>query len=203
MASDGADFRSRVRDLLRTSILDAARRQASERDWGEVRIADIAAEVGVSRQTIYNEYGAKEALGTAIFMREVEEFRARLMATVEEAPDFGTAVRRTIELALEVGRTHPVVRRMLDPASETDSALLPLLTTRADLLVVPVRTALAEALQKRFPGAIPERAELLTDLTIRSTLSQVVLPSDLPEDKVIDTIVAMTIGAARNGSSPE
>ncbi len=196
----GGDFRSRVRDMLRTSILDAARRQASERDWGEVRIADIAAEVGVSRQTIYNEYGAKEALGTAIFSREVEEFREQLVGAVAKAADFPDAVRRAIELAIEVGRTHPVVRRMLDPADDTDSTLLPLLTTRADLLVVPLRTALAEALAERFPGAIPEQAELLTDLTIRSTLSQVVLPSDLPEEKVIDTIVAMTIGAARTGS---
>ena len=94
---------------MRTSILDAARRQASERDWGEVRIADIAAEVGVSRQTIYNEYGAKDALGTAIFSREVEQFREQLVAAVAKAPDFVSAVRRAIELAIEVGRTHPAV----------------------------------------------------------------------------------------------
>jgi AcrR family transcriptional regulator len=206
MASKGApadepgDFRTRVRDLLRTSILDAARRLATEREWAEVRIADIAAEVGVSRQTIYNEYGAKDALGAAIFSREVDDFRERLMTAVAEAPDFASAVRRAIELALEVGGSHPVVRRMLDSASNGDSSLLPLLTTRADLLVVPLRRALAEALQQRFPGTVPERAELLTDLTIRSTLSQVVLPSDLPEERVVDMIVAMTVGAARNGS---
>lgn len=195
--SERGAFRARVRDLLRESILDAARRQAAERDWAEVRISDIAAEVGVSRQTVYNEFGAKDALGTAIFSREVEEFRSRLVETVDKAADFETAVRRAIELALEVGRNHPVVRRMLDPASDGAAGLLPLLTTRADLLVVPVRAALAEALQRRFPGAIREQAELLTDLTIRSTLSQVVLPSDLPEEKVVDTIVAMTLGAAR------
>lgn len=198
--SERGAFRARVRDLLRESILDAARRQAAERDWAEVRISDIAAEVGVSRQTVYNEFGAKDALGTAIFSREVEEFRARLVETVDKAADFETAVRRAIELSLQVGRNHPVVRRMLDPSSDGTAGLLPLLTTRADLLVVPVRAALAEALQRRFPGAIREQAELLTDLTIRSTLSQVVLPSDLPEEKVVDTIVAMTLGAARTAA---
>jgi len=199
-AASRSDFRARVRDLLRSSILDAAARQAAERDWAEVRIADIAAEVGVSRQTIYNEYGAKEALGAAIFSREVERHRALLMRAVEKAPDFETAVRSMIELSLEVSRKHPVVRRMLDPTDEGSATLLPLLTSRADLLVVPLRKALAEELQKRFPGALAERAELLTDLTIRQTLSQVVLPSDLPEQRVVDMIVAMTVGAARNGS---
>lgn len=198
-AKGRSDFRTRVRDLLRESILDAAQRQAAERGWNEVRISDIAAEVGVSRQTIYNEYGAKEALGAAIFSREVERHRRLLVAAVEDAPDFATAVRRSIEISLETGRTHPVVRRML--RSEGGAALLLLFTTRADLLVVPVRAALAAALEKRFPGAIPERAELLIDLTIRSTLSQVVLPSDLPQDRVVDMIVAMTVGAVRNGSA--
>ena len=35
-----------------------------------MRLADIADEVGVSRQTIYNMFGSKDKLGEALFMRE-------------------------------------------------------------------------------------------------------------------------------------
>lgn len=190
--SSRADFRARVHAMLRTTILDSARRLAIERDWADVRIADIAEEVGVSRQTIYNEYGAKEALGMALFSREVDEQGARLVAGVANARDFRSAVHGTIQQALDMAREHPVVQRILKSASNGGSPyLLALLTTRADLIVVPMRTALAAAFLERFPGPDPERAELLTDLMIRATLSQVVLPSDLPEDRVVATIVDM------------
>lgn len=196
--SGRADFRSRVRSMLRATILDTARRLAIERDWAEVRIADIADEVGVSRQTIYNEYGAKEALGAALFAREIEEHCDVLVEGVRKAPDLPTAVRRTIETSLTTARKHPVVQRLLAPAGDgSGSPMLPLLTTRADMIVVPVRTRLAEIYQERFPGSSPERVELLTDLTVRATLSQVVLPSDLPEDEVVGAIVEMAVAAVR------
>lgn len=203
-AGSRADFRARVRDLLRTSILDSARRLAIERDWDDVRIADIAGDVGVSRQTIYSEFGAKEALGMALFRREVEQHLALLVDAIQRAPDFPTAVRRTIEISLETARTHPVVARVLQPGKDgAGSALLPLLTSRADLFLVPLRGALAAALLERFPSAAPERAELITDLCIRATLSQAVLPSDLPQAQVIDTIVAMVVAVAREAAAAD
>ena len=61
-----------MHELLRTSILDAAWDAAAKTDWNNVRVVDIAETVGVSRQTIYNEFGTKEDLAQALFNREVE-----------------------------------------------------------------------------------------------------------------------------------
>ncbi len=67
-------FRARVHDMLRTSILDSAWTRAAKVPWSQVRIADIAEDVGVSRQTIHNEFGTKDQLAEALFEREMHVF---------------------------------------------------------------------------------------------------------------------------------
>lgn len=46
----------------RESLLDAAYTALARRSWSTVRMVDVAAAAGVSRQTLYNEFGSKEGL---------------------------------------------------------------------------------------------------------------------------------------------
>lgn len=41
-------------------LLDAAYTALARRPWSAVRMVDVAASAGVSRQTLYNEFGSKE-----------------------------------------------------------------------------------------------------------------------------------------------
>ena len=50
----------------RESLLDAAYAALARRPWSAVRMVDVAASAGVSRQTLYNEFGSKEGLFSAI-----------------------------------------------------------------------------------------------------------------------------------------
>ena len=50
-----------ARALLRDTLLDAARRELEQRAWSEVTMADIALAAGVSRQTLYKEFGSRES----------------------------------------------------------------------------------------------------------------------------------------------
>lgn len=52
-----APYAVAARELLRDTLLDAARDLLGERDWSEVTMADIATAAGVSRQTLYSELG--------------------------------------------------------------------------------------------------------------------------------------------------
>ncbi|SFB92949.1 TetR/AcrR family transcriptional regulator [Streptomyces aidingensis] len=50
----------------RESLLKAARAAVHARPWQGVRMVDVAAAAGVSRQTLYNEFGDKAGLGAAL-----------------------------------------------------------------------------------------------------------------------------------------
>jgi AcrR family transcriptional regulator len=58
----------------RESLLEAARTAVERRPWPVVRMVEVAAAAGVSRQTLYNEFGDKAGLGTALVDRQVRRF---------------------------------------------------------------------------------------------------------------------------------
>lgn len=60
----------------RESLLDAAYTALTERAWTAVRMVDVAAAAGVSRQTLYNEFGSKEGLARALVRRETDNYLA-------------------------------------------------------------------------------------------------------------------------------
>ena len=50
------------RVLLRDSVLDAMRDLLLTRDWSAITLSDVARAAGISRQTIYNEFGSRQGL---------------------------------------------------------------------------------------------------------------------------------------------
>ena len=63
-----------TRTRLREGILDATERLVLDGGWSSVTMAAVAERVGVSRQTVYNDVGGKDALGEALVLRELEGF---------------------------------------------------------------------------------------------------------------------------------
>ncbi|MGW4277962.1 TetR/AcrR family transcriptional regulator, partial [Streptomyces seoulensis] len=53
----------------RESLLDAAYVALARLPWPAVRMVDVAAAAGVSRQTLYNEFGGKDGLARALVSR--------------------------------------------------------------------------------------------------------------------------------------
>ncbi|WP_146058254.1 helix-turn-helix domain-containing protein, partial [Streptomyces sp. SM9] len=47
---------------VRAALLIAAEAHLARRPWSAVRMGEVAASAGVSRQTLYNEFGSKEGL---------------------------------------------------------------------------------------------------------------------------------------------
>ncbi|GAA0644551.1 hypothetical protein GCM10009535_22440 [Streptomyces thermocarboxydovorans] len=60
----------------RESLLDAAYTALARRPWSAVRMVDVAASAGVSRQTLYNEFGSKDGLARALVRREADAYLA-------------------------------------------------------------------------------------------------------------------------------
>ena len=57
------------RVLLRDSILDGMRELLLTRDWSAITLSDVARAAGISRQTIYNEFGSRQGLAQGYALR--------------------------------------------------------------------------------------------------------------------------------------
>ncbi|WP_405648347.1 TetR/AcrR family transcriptional regulator [Streptomyces sp. NBC_00019] len=97
----------------RESLLDAAYTALARRPWSTVRMVDVAAAAGVSRQTLYNEFGSKEGLARALVRREADGYLAgveRALATHSDARERLTA---TAEWTVATAKDNALVRAML------------------------------------------------------------------------------------------
>ena len=75
-----------VDEAKREAILSAAADLFLEAGYSACSIEAIAAQAGVSKVTIYNQFGGKEELFRAAIERECDALRGKLMVDGDEAP---------------------------------------------------------------------------------------------------------------------
>ncbi|MBR7540612.1 TetR/AcrR family transcriptional regulator, partial [Mycobacterium tuberculosis] len=54
----------------------------TERDWAKITLADVAGRAGVSRQTLYNEFGSRAGLAQAYALRLADDLVDHVRAAV-------------------------------------------------------------------------------------------------------------------------
>ncbi len=77
----------RSHSAKRVSIIDAAARVFCREGFGSANIDLIAAEAGVSRQTVYNHHGDKERLFATVLREITERANAGFLETLSTFPD--------------------------------------------------------------------------------------------------------------------
>lgn len=99
----------------REALLSAALAALTELPWSSVRMVDVASAAGVSRQTLYNEFGSKDGLARALVRREADLY----LHGVERLLDGGgdrPAPDRLVALAewtVGQARARPLLRALL------------------------------------------------------------------------------------------
>ncbi|MEO6088374.1 MAG: TetR family transcriptional regulator [Umezawaea sp.] len=172
---------------LRARILAAAAQLTAESGWSSVRMGRIAELIGVSRQTVYNEVYSKRVLTEQMVLTESAKF-LRLVddAFTANPPDPVAAIREACRGVLRFAADNAVLHAVVSASHGTDNDLLPLLTTRSDLLLDTVKDLVRGHLVEHLRH-LPERtAAAVTDVLIRAVLSHVVHPSGTPEDTADD-----------------
>lgn len=163
-----------ARALLRDTLLDAARRELERRAWSEVTMADIALAAGVSRQTLYKEFGSRDEFAQAFVLREAERFIASVETALDAHRDDPiAALTAAFGLFLDAAAEDPLIREAIAGSGE----MLPLLTTRGRPLVLGAAERLAVAILARWPQAAPHDAALLAECLVRLGISHVALPA--------------------------
>jgi AcrR family transcriptional regulator len=165
----------------RDALLDAAYDAAVSGDWARTRMVDVARAAGVSRQTLYNEFGSKDALAQAMAMREVERFIAGTEAALEEAsPDDPIqAVRASALYTLQQAADNPLLKAAL---IDDDSSLLSFLTTRGEPAMAVARDSFQRYYAEHWPELPDEDVALAAETITRLTISYLMLPGDAPAE---------------------
>ncbi|MEV3928128.1 MULTISPECIES: TetR/AcrR family transcriptional regulator [unclassified Streptomyces] len=170
----------------REALLDSAHSSLSALPWTAVRMVDVAAAAGVSRQTLYNEFGSKGGLARALIRRAADGYLAGVEETLGRAGDEGPAAlaRWTVRSA----RADVLVKALLTgvrgdrlpgpgalpPAGRDAWASLP---TPGELLVL-VRDRAVAALRR---GPAPCEAAKLgreCEIALRLAISYMLVPAD-------------------------
>jgi AcrR family transcriptional regulator len=174
----------------RQALLDAAYDAALAGDWDRVRMADVATAAGVSRQTLYYEFGSKDGLAEALALREAARWMEGADAAIvghDGTPS--EAVAAGTVWTLDEAARNPLLKAVL---TDDVGGLLPYLTTRAESLQAAAREHLSAHLTSHWPAIPPARVQLVADAVTRLTFSHLVLPGGRPDEVAHDIAVLVT-----------
>lgn len=172
-------FKESVRVMLRDQLLDAARDLLIDRGWTQVRMAEIANRVGVSRQTVYNEFGSKEGLGEAVAMREADRFLAGISDRLDEhRDDLRAAIRSAVEYTLSEAADNPVLKAVLTATRGGADELLPFFTTRSEPILNAAVGLLLAYFDAHWPdiGLDADQRRFVLESVVRLVISHLVMP---------------------------
>ncbi|UFQ17940.1 MULTISPECIES: TetR/AcrR family transcriptional regulator [Streptomyces] len=181
----------------RESLLDAAGAALARRPWSRVRMVDVAAGAGFSRQTLYNEFGSKEGLARALLRRETDGYLRGVDRALAQEREPAERLAAVAAWTVGAARANALVRAALTgcwserlpvpsrvagstssvPAQRRADAGTP---SSAELLGL-VRDRAVAALGGRGRGGDPELA-LACESALRLALSYIVAPARDDDD---------------------
>ncbi len=180
MASTRTPYPEAARELLRQTLFGAARDQLESRSWSQITMSDIAAAAGVSRQTLYKEFGNRDEFGLAFVIHEGERFLDDVEAAVlRHAGDPHAAIEAALEQFLRSAAEDPLIRLLL--SDDGTEGMLPLVTTQGQPVVLWATARLSAVIEQGWPEAPKPDIGLLAEVLVRLAISYITTPGDAPE----------------------
>ena len=185
---------------LRERVVRAAVELTADVGWARVTMAGLADQVGVSRQTVYNEMGTKAGLAEAMILHELERFLGVVTAAFDAHPDdLVAAIETASRDVLTVARGNQLLHAVVSATHGADTDLLPLLTTHSHSLLTVAKAVILERIPPYDVPLAGERLEAAIDMIVRVVLSHVMQPTASPERTARDLawIAARVLHAER------
>ncbi|MET8225987.1 TetR family transcriptional regulator [Streptomyces sp. NPDC005301] len=162
-------------------MLDAARDLTCSSGWDQVSLSAVAGAAEVSRPSVYKEFGNRAGLGRALVVRETQEFLAQVaQALYPGETDTRASLRSPVHFVLTEAQSNPLVNAVVVAAREGSDSLLPYLTARADPIFDAAQGLLREWFGERFPETDTDVVAVAADITVRMTISHLILPEADP-----------------------
>ncbi|MFE4534344.1 TetR/AcrR family transcriptional regulator [Streptomyces scopuliridis] len=97
----------------REALLRSALAALAELPWSAIRMVDVASGAGVSRQTLYNEFGSKDGLARALMRREADRYLHGVERLLGERADAADRLVAVAEWTVGEARARPLLRALL------------------------------------------------------------------------------------------
>lgn len=184
--------------LLRDSILDGMRDLLLTRDWSAITLADVARAAGISRQTIYNEFGSRQGLAQGYAMRLAD----RLVDEVDHAirqneGDMYSAFLQGFRAFFAESAADPLVISLLTGEAKPD--LLQLITVDSAPIITHCSQRLTSSFAESWVKHSDQNAGVLARAIVRLCMSYVSMPPEADHDVADDLARLMTPFAERYG----
>lgn len=181
MQNGRTPYQEAARELLRKTVFDAARDQLARQPWSEITMADIASGAGVSRQTLYNEFGNRNEFGFAFVIHEAERFMDDVETAVREhLDDPHAAILAALEHFLQTAGGDPLIRILL--SDDGTGGMLPFVTTQGLPVVQWATSRLATVIEEGWPQAPAADVQTLSESLVRLAISYVTTPGESAEE---------------------
>lgn len=181
---------------MREEILDALREELLTKDWSAITLSDVARAAGVSRQSIYNEFGSRQGLAESYALRLAD----RLVDDIDSAigcnvGDVHGAFLAGFRRFFAASAADPMVISLLSGKAKAD--LLAIITTGSGPIITRCSQRLTGALMQSWVQAEAEDAGVLARAVVRLALSYVSMPPEADHDVAADLARLMTPFAER------
>lgn len=181
MPNGRTPYQEAARELLRQTVFDAAREQLGRQPWSEITMADIASGAGVSRQTLYNEFGNRNEFGFAFVIHEAERFMDDVeKGVLKHTDDPRAAVTAALELFLRTAGEDPLISILL--SDDGTGGMLPFVTTQGLPVVQWATARLTSVIEEGWPEAAPADVKRLAESLVRLAISYVTTPGESAEE---------------------
>lgn len=97
----------------REALLRSALAALADLPWSAIRMVDVASGAGVSRQTLYNEFGSKDGLARALMRREADRYLHGVERLLGERADAADRLVAVAEWTVGEARARPLLRALL------------------------------------------------------------------------------------------
>jgi AcrR family transcriptional regulator len=172
---------------LRDRIVTAAVAMTTEVGWARVTMGRLAEAAGVSRQTVYNEIGTKDALAEAMILGELDRFLRVVDGAFElHADDITAAIEAAAYDVLVLAQDNALLKAVVSATHGADTELLPLLTTHAGTLLDTAKAVIEERVRAFDLDLPPQRLAPAIDMVVRVVLSHIMQPSGAAQRTAAD-----------------
>lgn len=192
----------RTHRLIRDEALDVAAHLLLTGGWRGLRLQDVADRVGISRQTLYNEFSSKPGLAAALVLRLTERFLDSVEAALGGERDLYTAWVAAVRMTVRLAGDDRLLRTIL--TGHGSEELLPLLTTQSEPIVQAARDRASTFLLQRWPDLDPRDVATASEVATRLAISHVVTPLHDAEvvAEQVATVVTRFLGQDRPTPGP-
>lgn len=158
----------------REDVFVALRELLLEQPWADVTLEAVAKRAGVSRQTLYNDFGSRKGLAEAYTFALADAYCEAADAALRSDPDPRLAIEAAMQLFLDATSADPLVRRV--QAGEAHHDLVRIVTADSGPLVDRIAERLAGSMRAIWPAPSPEVVSAAAMVMARLGLGMVTMP---------------------------